>query len=167
VKNFLKLLLLFGLIIGTSCSKDDETTNHINVDIVGTWEVGSYNYNSVSTTTFLGEDIVINAEGKAENIDMTITFKEDNTTVSDGKIDIRLTTETLGQTEVIVTENLRPIKSGTYTYRPNDGKIDFDSEEFDIISITDKKMELSFTTNRSLNNNLTKVVVNGTLILVR
>ncbi|WP_291728012.1 lipocalin family protein [Bernardetia sp.] len=86
--NWLFLLLL-SVVFLTSCGEDEEEQSEENLGILGTWDLKSFQY-SGSTQVDYGNGFVVGNPFVAEaiNIDMSITFNDNNTYTTQGDYSI-------------------------------------------------------------------------------
>lgn len=128
MKNIFKFLLILLITASfVSCSDEDSDMNddtnvveteteeagETSSELIGTWEMISFEFEGTSSTGSLGLTFVIDFEGVGQNIDYTIEITEDEF-IASGSYDVELTTTAFGQTMTIV-ESLGDV-SGNSTY---------------------------------------------------
>lgn len=128
-KNITQLLILCVAILFASCSSDDENSNENDItgDLVGTWGIVSLEYSGITTTKIDGDDLIINFDGIAKNIDYTIKFSENpNEFEAEGSYDIELTTTFFGITDTQTIPVDDGSGTGTYSLGSNGDTITID-----------------------------------------
>lgn len=103
MKNvFSKLFILtFAFFALLSCSDSDETVSYNPDDLIGTWNLSSFNYEGDVKAVTNGVSVTIATfSGRGKNIDATSTFSKDpNKVISQGSYDQEITATAEGQTE--------------------------------------------------------------------
>ena len=117
VVYILCLLIVGSMTMG--CSNDDDANNS-NGDLLGTWNLLTYDYDGESVTEFQGTSVVTDFVAEAQNIDATIEFNSNpNIIMSSGSFDIALVFSVLGQeqTQTIPVDDLG--SEGTWSRNGN------------------------------------------------
>ncbi len=114
---FVALFLVF-----TSCSKDDDSSSDTSGDILGKWDMTSYDYVGKTVTSTQGQTLTTDFVGEAFDIDYNIAFEENpNEITSEGSFSLKLTSTVLGQA---TTQNISNfdvgITSGTWEKNGNE-----------------------------------------------
>lgn len=120
-KFFRPILVLCTVLALASCSTDDNGgSSDTSGDIVGTWEMVTFDYEGTSTTEFDGETFTADFVGVGQNIDYTIEFTENpNEFSGQGSYDIELSTTIAGQTTTQVESINDTTSTGSYEISGN------------------------------------------------
>lgn len=99
MKN-LSILLFTFLFVFASCSSDDDSNSQIDltVDLTGSWELTSLEYEGESTIEVENQTLTISFDGFGKDFDAQVNFTEDpNELTSTGSYTLVLTTNFMGE----------------------------------------------------------------------
>ena len=118
---FKTLFILFISISFAACSTDDDSgSSDTSGNLVGSWEMVSFDYDGSTSTAIAGQTTEAEFTGVGQNLDYVIEFSENpNEFNGEGSYDIELTTTALGQTSTVVQPINDASSSGTYTLNGN------------------------------------------------
>lgn len=161
-KNLFLILTITTVLI--SCNTDDDAP-HIPTNsekIIGTWELNGFTTNGTTTTTVGSEDpieAIITSKGETFTNAM-ITYNENPKTIEGSGSFLLVTTTKIGQNEEVEQEIAEFDPSGNWKIEDNKLTItdDNDDEVYDIISLTDKILEVKGFSEETITIGSTVVV---------
>ncbi|MEX0996666.1 MAG: lipocalin family protein [Flavobacteriaceae bacterium] len=173
MKN-LSILLFAILLVFASCSSDDDNSNDqidLTVDITGSWELTSLEYEGESTIEVENQTLTISFDGFGKDFDAQVNFTEDpNEVTSTGSYTLVLTTNFMG--ESITQEQFVDFSDDSITGEwsiENGNQLvvvsNGETQTAEIISLNESKMVL--LTNESTTIDGVNVIISSEMTLER
>ncbi|WP_338790691.1 lipocalin family protein [Bernardetia sp. MNP-M8] len=174
----LKLNWLFLLIISavflTSCG-DEEEESEDNLGVVGTWNLVSLKYNSVTTITYDAGPVLNNATvAEAVDTDLRLTFNANNTYTTEGDYSIKIAPDIEDGEDLAVIIDYQNF-FGTGTWKKEGNELIFNESELSgrqvgsntIIELTANRMviDIEFTQRQQQQGGTAVAKVSGRYIL--
>lgn len=170
--KILKILCLSLLVAFTSCKDDDDTppTGNTSGNLVATWIATDYSYEGTTTSETMGISVTSTFVGTASELDLELTFNEDNTYETNGSYTLNLVTTFEGQTiEQDVPFNVS--SSGTYELDGNMLTITGQgaTSEATILELTENTLRYTATaeTTQTVGQTTATTIITETTVLTR
>ena len=120
MKQFKIFFLITFAIIFSACSSDDDSNSSSNIDLIGAWQGISVDYESTSTISAQGQNLITNCEGEGFDLNFQITFSDNpNEYVSTGAFSVTLICMALGQTFEQTSDDISILGDGTWRLENN------------------------------------------------